>query len=66
MELTYIVTSLVAFTSSILSGIAGGGGGFIVAPYWLLIGMTPVQGATTGAFMAIGMGTSSLAAFRAL
>jgi len=35
-----------------------------MAPYWLIAGMTPAQGATTGGFMAIGMGASSLAAFR--
>jgi uncharacterized membrane protein YfcA len=64
MELIYFATFGVAFISSILSGVAGGGGGFIMAPYWLLSGMTPAQGATTGAFMALGMGSSSLAAFR--
>lgn len=64
MELIYFATFAVAFISSILSGIAGSGGGFIMAPYWLLSGMTPAQGATTGAFMALGMGGSSLAAFR--
>ena len=64
MELVYVATFIVAFISSILSGLAGGGGGFIMAPYWLLSGMTPAQGATTGAFMALGMGGSSLAAFR--
>lgn len=64
MDLIYLATFAVAFISSILSGIAGGGGGFIMAPYWLISGMTPAQGATTGAFMALGMGGSSLAAFR--
>ena len=64
MEFIYLATFLVAFISSILSGIAGGGGGYLMAPYWLLSGMTPAQGATTGGFMAIGMGASSLAAFR--
>jgi len=64
MELIYLATFIVAFVSSILSGMAGGGGGFIMAPYWLISGMTPAQGATTGAFMALGMGGSSLAAFR--
>jgi len=64
MELIYLATFAVAFISSILSGMAGGGGGFILAPYWLISGMTPAQGATTGAFMALGMGGSSLAAFR--
>jgi uncharacterized protein len=64
MELLYGATFLVALVSSILSGIAGSGGGYIMAPYWLIAGMTPAQGATTGSFMAIGMGASSLAAFR--
>lgn len=64
MELIYIATFFVALLSSVLSGTAGGGGGFIMAPYWLLIGLTPAQGATTGAFMALGMGGSSLAAFK--
>lgn len=35
-----------------------------MAPYWLISGMTPAQGATTGAFMAIGMSGSSIAAFK--
>lgn len=64
MDTLPLVTLFVAFFSSILSGIAGGGGGFIVAPYWLLIGLSPAQGAATGAFMALGMSGGSLAAFR--
>jgi uncharacterized protein len=64
MEFIYLATLLVAFTSSILSGIAGGGGGYLVAPYWLIAGMAPAQGAATGGFMAIGMSVSSLVAFR--
>lgn len=64
MELLYVATFFVALISSILSGMAGGGGGFIMAPYWLIAGLSPAQGATTGAFMALGMGGSSLAAFR--
>lgn len=63
MELIYLATFHVALISSILSGVAGGGGGYLMAPYWLIAGMTPAQGATTGGFMAIGMGASSLAAF---
>jgi uncharacterized membrane protein YfcA len=65
MELIYLATFLAAFISSILSGMAGGGGGgFIMAPYWLIAGLSPTQGATTGAFMALGMGGGSMAAFR--
>lgn len=36
MEFIYIATFFVALISSILSGMAGGGGGFIMAPYWLI------------------------------
>lgn len=43
---------------------AGGGGGFVMAPYWLAIGLTPAQGAAAGSFMATGMSTSSVAVFR--
>lgn len=64
MDILYIATFFVALISSVLSGIAGGGGGFVMAPYWLISGMTPAQGATTGAFMATGMSISSVAAFR--
>ncbi|OYX42177.1 hypothetical protein B7Y94_04000 [Candidatus Saccharibacteria bacterium 32-49-12] len=64
MDILYLATFLVALISSILSGISGGGGGFVMSPYWLVSGMTPAQGAATGAFMATGMSVSSVAAFR--
>ncbi len=64
MEPIYLATFLVALISSIFSGLAGGGGGFIMSPYWLLAGLSPAQGANVGAFTALGMGASSLVAFR--
>lgn len=64
MDSLYLATFFVALISSMLSGIAGSGGSFIMTPYWLLAGMSPAQGATTGAFTATGMMLSSLAAFR--
>jgi len=64
MELIHCATFIVAFISSILSGIAGGGGSYITAPYWLVSGMTPAESSTTGNFMGIGIGASSLFAFR--
>ena len=63
MELTYLITFFVTFTACILSGIAGGGAGYIMAPYWLIIGMNPAQSATTGGFAATGMTIGSLLAF---
>lgn len=64
MEILSLVTFVVALVASILSGIAGGGMGFVMAPYWLISGMSPAQGASTNAFMAAGMSISSLAIFR--
>ncbi len=64
MDIFVLMTFFVALASSVLSGLAHGGGGFIMGPYWLLAGMTPLQGATTGAFTSIGMTLSSSAAFK--
>lgn len=47
-----------------LSGMAGGGGAFITAPYWLIIGLSPAQGAAVGSLLGLGLNTSSTAAFR--
>lgn len=58
------ITFIVSLIASILSGIAGGGVGFVMAPYWLISGMNPAQGASTNAFMATGMSISSLAIFK--
>ena len=64
MELLYVATFCVALISSLLSGAAGSGGSFVMAPYWLLAGFTPAQGAATGAFLALGIGAGSLTAFK--
>lgn len=55
---------VIAFVASVLSGIAGGGAGFVTAPMWLVLGMNPAQGGATGAVMATGMSISSISAFR--
>ena len=56
--LLLVATFFIALISSILSGIVGGGGGFIMAPWQLLIGFSPVQmvasGSVGGSSMAIG------------
>ena len=64
MEFIYIITLFVTLAAGFLSSLAGGGGSFITTPYWLIAGLSPMQGATTGAFMGLGMSTSSVAAFR--
>lgn len=64
MDILILFTFFVTLISSILSGIAGGGGAFVTAPYWLMIGMSPAQGANIGALVGVGLNTTSVAAFR--
>lgn len=54
----------VTFTASILSGMAGGGGGFIITPFFIAIGLTPQQSIATGKLGALGLDAGAIAAFR--
>jgi uncharacterized membrane protein YfcA len=38
------------FLMSILGGIAGGGGGFVMTPLAIFLGLTPAQAVSTGKF----------------
>lgn len=62
--LLILITFLVTLGISILSGISGGGGGFIMTPYLIFIGMSPAQAIATGKFGAIGSTVGSLTAFK--
>ena len=61
--LPYVVFG-VTFTASILSGMAGGGGGFIITPFYIAIGLTPQQSIATGKLGALGLDAGAIAAFR--
>jgi uncharacterized protein len=54
----------VVFISSILSGMTGGGGGYIVTPFMIAIGLTPQQSVATVKLWALGMDSGSIAAYR--
>jgi uncharacterized membrane protein YfcA len=58
------VVFAVTFTASLLSGMVGGGGGFIITPFYILIGLTPQQSIATGKLGALGLDVGALAAFR--
>jgi uncharacterized protein len=58
------LTFLISVVSSIFSGIAGGGGGFIITPYLIFIGLSPQQAIATGKMGGIGVTFGSLVAFR--
>ena len=64
MDILILVTFIVAFLSSIVSGMSGGGGGFIMTPYFLLIGLTPQQIVAGASVASLGLGGSSLIAMR--
>jgi uncharacterized membrane protein YfcA len=61
--LPYIVFA-VTFIASILSGMAGGGRGFIITPFYIAIGLTPQQSIATGKLGALGLDAGAIAAFR--
>ncbi|HEX5448139.1 MAG TPA: sulfite exporter TauE/SafE family protein [Candidatus Saccharimonadales bacterium] len=59
-----LVVFVVTFVASILSGMAGGGGGFIITPFLIAIGLTPQQSIATGKLGALGLDGGAIAAFR--
>src|SRR5947209_1640654 len=59
-EIIFVVT----FTASILSGMTGGGGGYVVTPLLVAIGFTPQQSIATAKLWALGIDSGSIAAYR--
>lgn len=51
---------------SILSGIAGAGGGFIMTPLLIILGLTPAQAVATGKFNGLAVAVGSLFGLRQL
>ena len=65
MEWLVGVTFLVGFLSSLLSGMSGGGGGFITIPYYLLIvGLPPANALATAKMGGIGTSIGGISAFK--
>lgn len=58
------VVFAVTFGTSLLSGMAGGGGGFVITPFLIAIGLTPQQSIATGKLGALGLDSGALLAFR--
>jgi uncharacterized membrane protein YfcA len=63
-DLTPWAVFLVTFLASILSGITSGGGGYILTPFMIAIGLTPQQSIATVKLWALGIDSGSIAAYR--
>ncbi len=63
MDASLLFTFLIGFCASIVSGIAGGGAGFVVIPLLILLGLDPKIAAATSTLGAIGMGIGTLSRF---
>lgn len=62
--LTLLVVFVGAFLVGILSGMAGGGGGMLLTPLYIFLGLTPQQAVATGKLNGIGSAFGGLRAFR--
>lgn len=59
-----LITFVLGLASSVLSGMSGGGGGFIMTPYLIFIGLSPAQALATVKLASGGTTIGSLTAFK--
>jgi uncharacterized membrane protein YfcA len=67
MDISVLNTAIVfavVFLATIFSGMSGGGGGLIVVPFLIAVGLTPQQAIATTKFTGIGFSLGGIAAFR--
>lgn len=60
----YLLTFTIGFLASIISGIAGGGAGFITSPLFILMGLPPQVAIATAKFGALGITLGGFFTFR--
>ncbi len=63
-DIGLLIYGVVAFGMSILSGATGGGGGFIMTPLMIFLGLTPAQAVANGKFGGLAVTIGSLAGLR--
>lgn len=61
--LPYVFIAIVGVISGLLSGVSGGGGGMIMIPAFILVGLSPQQAVATGKMNGLGAAFGGLAAF---
>src|SRR3954470_19531796 len=62
--LPYIFIGVAGLISGILSGIGGGGGGMLMIPAFIFVGLPPQQAVATGKMNGLGASFGGLAVFR--
>ncbi len=60
----YLLTFAISFVASIISGIAGGGAGFITSPLFILMGLPPQVAIATAKFGGLGITLGGFFTFR--
>jgi uncharacterized membrane protein YfcA len=58
------VVFMVVFFATIFSGMSGGGGGLIIVPFLIAVGLSPQQSIATTKFAGIGFSVGGIAAFK--
>ncbi len=59
-----LLTFIIGFLASVLSGIAGGGSGFITSPLFIIMGLPPQVAIATAKFGALGIALGGFFTFR--
>ncbi len=60
-----VLFGVASFGMSVFSGISGGGGGFIITPLAIFLGLTPAQAISSGKFNGLATTIGSLSSLRA-
>lgn len=64
MDWLVVLTFFVGLGTSVISGMGGGGGGFVIMPYFLFIGLPPAFSLATAKFGGVGTSVGAITAFR--
>src|SRR5262245_36584228 len=59
-----VIYAVASFGSAVLAGLSGGGGGFLMTPLLVFLGLSPAQAVSTGKIGALAIAVSSIGGMR--